>query len=266
MSDKSAIEWTDATWNPLRQFGPGDRWMCQKVSPGCDYCYASRLNVRFGGSEYGRVGDRWPGLAMLVDQVLKLPLHWSRPRRVFVCSMTDLFGEWVDEAWVRRVFDVMLAAPQHSYQVLTKRPRRMAEHLGRTWWTALPEQGRAHIWLGTTIELDRYTWRADYLRSIPAAVRFVSAEPLLDGLPNLNLDGIRWLIAGGESGGPVERRLDATSDQSLAWVRSLRDRAIANETAFFFKQWGGSTAKSGGRLLDGRTWDEYPTAREAVPA
>ena len=243
MSDKSAIEWTDATWNPVTG--------CVQISPGCDHCYALRIAERFRGVpghhyEQGFDLRLWPSR-------LKLPLRWKEPRRIFVNSMSDLFHEDVPEALIVQVFDVMAQADWHIFQVLTKRPRRMAELAGTLSWPP-------HIWAGTSVELDRYAWRSNiYLREVPAAVRFVSAEPLLGPLPSLDLAHLDWLITGGESG-PGHRPCDPT------WVRDLRDRCLASSVAFFHKQWGGMTFKSGGRLLDGRLWNEFPRVREPAPA
>lgn len=255
MADHSAIEWTDATWNPIRGVAP-NRWMCAKLSPGCDNCYASTMNHRWGGDSYAPDGRGTPNVS-LDTKALSQPLTWRKPRRVFVCSMTDLFGDWVPTLWIEQIFRVMASAPQHQFQVLTKRPGYMAGVVpivyDRIWgWTEhapLP-----NVWLGTSIELDRYAWRASYLRNAPAAVRFVSAEPLLGPLPSLDLTGIDWLITGGESGA---RHRWCDRD----WVRDLRDRCQASGTAFFHKQWGGRTHSEGGRLLDGRTWDEFPEGK-----
>jgi protein gp37 len=235
MSDKSAIEWTDATWNPVTG--------CSQISPGCDHCYALAFAERFrgvNGHPYQQGFDLklWP-------QRLALPLRWKDPRRIFVNSMSDLFHEAVPDDYIRSVFDVMGSADWHIFQVLTKRPKRMADMAPSLSWAK-------NIWAGTSIELDRYTWRANfYLRRVPAAVRFVSAEPLLGALPSLELDHLHWLITGGESG-PHHRPCDPD------WVRDLRDRCQGSDVAFFHKQWGGRTPKSGGRLLDGRMWDEIP--------
>jgi protein gp37 len=242
MSDNSAIEWTDATWNPVTG--------CTQISPGCDHCYALTFAERFRGVpghpyEQGFDLRLWP-------ERLELPLRWKRPRRIFVNSMSDLFHEAVPVEHIRRVFDVMVRADWHIFQVLTKRPQRMAR-LG------LDLPWPPHVWAGTSVELDRYTWRANvYLRDVQAAVRFVSAEPLLGRLPSLQLDHLHWIITGGESG-PNHRPCDPT------WVRDLRDRCQAAGVAFFHKQWGGRTPKSGGRVLDDRTWDELPTP-VCVPA
>jgi protein gp37 len=249
MSDHSSIEWTDSTWNPIRGIAP-NRWQCRKISPGCDNCYASTMNHRWGGAEYSATLEPH---VYLDAQILELPLKWKQPRRVFVCSMTDLFGDWVPRSWIDQVWRVMQAAPQHQFQVLTKRPSRMATFVG-TIWDSHARGVLPNVWLGTSIELNRFAWRANPLRATPAAVRFVSAEPLLGLLQSLDLSGIDWLIAGGESGAS-HRPLD------LDWVRDLRDRCQANGTAFFFKQVGGRTHAAGGRLLDGRTWDEYPEPR-----
>jgi protein gp37 len=237
MSARSRIEWTSASWNPVTG--------CDQVSPGCAHCYAKTFSERFRGVpehpfEQGFDLRLWP------DR-LELPLRWRQPRLVFVNSMGDLFHEGVPFEHVRAVFDVMARADRHVFQVLTKRHERLAELAPRLPW---PD----HIWMGVSIENRRFIHRADYLRQVDAAVRFISAEPLLGPLECLDLSDIDWLIAGGESG-PGHRRIDAD------WVRELRDRCGNEGVAFFFKQWGGRTPKSGGRELDGRTWDEMPTAR-----
>lgn len=176
---------------------------------------------------------------------LDLPFRWKQPRRVFVNSMSDLFHEGIPDEYIQRVFAVMETADWHIFQVLTKRPKRMAELAARLPWPS-------HIWAGTSVELDRYAWRSNhYLREVPAAVRFVSAEPLLGPLPSLDMDPLDWLITGGESG-PHHRQVDPT------WIRDLRDRCVVAGVAFFHKQWGGRNPKAGGRELDGRTWDDYP--------
>jgi protein gp37 len=277
MADKTAIEWADATWNPLRARPELGRWYCQKISPGCDNCYASRLNKRFGGWEYpGSDPHQRPVYPVVLNEkALMQPHHWRQPRVIFVCSMTDIAGEWVTFEWFHALMTVMAETPRHTYQVLTKRPTRLKALIERFQEDA-PGFGPyplPNVWIGTTIESDRYVWRANVLRQTPAAVRFVSAEPLLTGLPSLDLAGIDWLIGGGESGGPPDRRLvdggpyhkRCTHDLmpkplAVEWARDLRDRCLAAGTAFFWKQWGGLSPKSGGRLLDGRTWDQYPVA------
>ena len=248
MSDKSAIEWTDATWNPVTG--------CDRVSPGCANCYALDLAARLkkmGAPAYQNDGDprtSGPGFALTLHEGrLDQPLRWTRPRRIFVNSMSDLFHPAVPSWFIRRVWRTMDRAPQHTFQILTKRPERM-----RAWVAANNEvtvPTLPNVWLGTSIENDRWTVRANHLRETPAAVRFLSCEPLLGPLPSLELTGIVWVIVGGESG-PNHRPIQAE------WVRDIRDRCVAAGVSFLFKQWGGRTPKSGGRELDERTWDEYP--------
>jgi protein gp37 len=244
MGDRSAIEWTEATWNPTTG--------CDRTSPGCDHCYAMTLARRLkamGSVRYQSDGDpvtSGPGFGLTLhhDQ-LSLPTRWAAPRLVFVNSMSDLFHPSVPVEFIVDVFAVMAATPRHTFQVLTKRSKRLLGLADRLPWPS-------NVWMGVSIENDRYTFRADHLRRVPAAIRFVSAEPLLGALPSFDLDRIDWVIAGGESGAgarPVEP----------AWVQDLRDRCHEADVAFFFKQWGGRTPKAGGRQLDGRTWDEVPT-------
>lgn len=276
MSGKTAIEWTGVTWNPVTG--------CDRISPGCDHCYALTLARRLkamGSAKYQADGDprtSGPGFAVTVHPgALREPLRWRKPQVVFVNSMSDLFHARVPEAFIAQVFAVMAATPQHTYQVLTKRPRRMrrllasgafcskvdaaADGLGLELANGLdPLPWPApNVWLGTSIESDDYTWRAGDLRETPAAVRFLSLEPLLGPLPSLDLDGIHWAIAGGESG-PGHRPVD------LAWVRDIRDRCASQDVAFFFKQVGGPTPKAGGRELDGREWNEMPRVAGMVAA
>jgi protein gp37 len=245
MADKTAIEWTEATWNPVSG--------CSKVSPGCAHCYAERISLRFGHSASPWTPANAGRNVRLHPERLDQPLRWRRPRLVFVNSMSDLFHELVPSDFIARVFDVMERASQHTFQVLTKRPDIALEHADALPWSA-------NIWLGVSIENSRFTWRADVLREIPAAVRFISAEPLLASLFEsggqrrpLTLDGVHWLIAGGESG-PGHRPMD------VEWVRELREACKGARVAFFFKQWGGPTPKSGGRELDGKTHDALPIA------
>lgn len=240
MSDASSIEWTDATWNPVRG--------CKKVSPGCKHCYAETFAERWRGIEghpYGQGFD-----LRLVPEKLSDPVGWKRPRRIFVNSMSDLFQEGVDLAFVRRVFEMMSLAHWHTYQVLTKRAERMREQTRE-----LPAEllGRPNVWLGVSVEDRKYGLpRIDVLREVRAAVRFLSIEPLLEDLGELNLLGIHWVIVGGESG-PGARPMNE------AWVRSIRDQCTEQRVPFFFKQWGGVRKSTTGRLLAGRTWDELPT-------
>jgi protein gp37 len=189
-----------------------------------------------------------PGFGLaLHPEALEIPLSWRHPRRVFVNSMSDLFHDDVPAGFIQEVFEVMRRTPAHTYQILTKRSRRLAKMTDQLEWPA-------NVWMGVSIEDDRYTFRARHLLSVPSVVRFVSAEPLLGSLPSLRLNGIDWLIAGGESG--VDHR-----SVRMEWVTELRDRCVATGVAFFFKQWGGRTPKAGGRHLEGRTWDEYPRPR-----
>ncbi|MEX0629642.1 MAG: phage Gp37/Gp68 family protein [Chloroflexota bacterium] len=249
MSDRSAIEWTDATWNPVTG--------CSKVSPGCAHCYAETLSLRYGWSQVPWTPENAARNVVLHAERLEQPLRWRRPRMVFVNSMSDLFHERVPGDYRRDVWKVMDRVRRHTFQVLTKRPELM-----RDWVTAnadITDPVVPNVWLGTSIENNRWAHRADDLRDTPAAVRFISAEPLLGPLNMLDLTGIDWLIVGGESG-PRHRPMEHD------WVLELRDHALAAGVAFFFKQWGGRTPKAGGRLLDGRTWDEYPGTRpSSVP-
>ncbi|MGC4808630.1 DUF5131 family protein [Micromonospora sp. DT233] len=245
MGDRSAIEWTEATWNPTTG--------CDRVSRGCDNCYAMTLAKRLkamGQPRYQRDGDprtSGPGFGLTVHpDGLGLPLTWKRPRVVFVNSMSDLFHAQVPVGFVRQVFEVMAATPQHTYQVLTKRARRLRRLAPALTWPS-------NLWMGVSVEDGDVVNRIDDLRAVPAAVRFLSCEPLLGPLPDLMLDGIGWVIAGGESGANA-RPMDP------AWVESLRDQCTSAGVPFFFKQWGGRTPKAGGRELDGRTWDDMPVA------
>lgn len=242
MSDGSAIEWTDATWNPVRG--------CTKISPGCKHCYAETFAERWRGipdHPYGQGFD-----LRLVPEKLDEPLRWKRPRRIFVNSMSDLFQVGVDEPFIRRVFDTMNAANWHTYQVLTKRADRM---LATTLAMPLALVQQSHIWLGVSVEDRRYGLpRIDLLRQTPAAVRFLSIEPLLEDLGELDLGGIHWVIVGGESG-PGARPM------SKAWVTSIQQQCREQRVPFFFKQWGGVQKAKAGRELAGRTWDEFPAVR-----
>jgi protein gp37 len=234
MALNSTIEWTDATWNPVTG--------CTQVSAGCDHCYALAFAERFRGVpnhpyEQGFDLRLWP-------ERVELPLTWRKPRRIFVNSMSDLFHAHVPDEFIKSVFETMVHADWHIYQILTKRPQRLARMAKTLPW---PD----HIWVGVSIESNEVAWRANFLRRVPAAVRFISAEPLIGPIDQLNLDGIHWLITGGESG-IGHRPCDAD------WVREARDHCLAEQVAYFHKQWGGRTSKIGGRELDGRTWDEMP--------
>jgi protein gp37 len=245
MADRSSIEWTSATWNPTTG--------CDQVSAGCDNCYALTLARRLkamGQPKYQNDGDprtSGPGFGVTVHPAaLDIPRRWRQPRLVFVNSMSDLFHARVPRSFVREVFQVMADTPQHTYQILTKRSRRlrlMAEELS---WPP-------NVWMGVSVESSEQAYRAADLRAVPAAVRFLSCEPILGSLGNLELARIGWVIAGGESGREYR-------PVALEWIREIRDQCQDQQVPFFFKQWGGPTPKSGGRLLDGRTWDQMPLA------
>ena len=238
MGDKTSIEWSDTTWNPVTG--------CTKVSPGCKHCYAERMAGRLQKMKNPRYENGFE-LTLQSDQI-ELPLRWRRPRRIFVNSMSDLFHEDVPESFIREVFGTMQEAHWHVFQVLTKRSERLKSLAPRLSWPP-------NVWQGVSVENQDYVQRIDDLRAVPAAVRFLSIEPLLGPISNLPLHGIHWAIVGGESG-PGHRSMDAS------WVRDLRDQCVVANVPFFFKQWGGRVAKSNGRTLDGRTWDEMPQRHE----
>jgi protein gp37 len=243
MSTNSSIEWTEATWNPTTG--------CDRTSPGCDNCYALSLAKRLksmGSSKYQVDGDprtSGPGFKLTChEEALEIPGRWKSPKMIFVNSMSDLFHPEVPFDFIERVFAVMADNPRHTFQVLTKRSKRLAVVSSRLTWPH-------NVWMGVSVETSKYAFRLDHLRSVDAAVRFVSAEPLLGPLDDLDLKGIDWLIAGGESGScarPIES----------AWVRSIRDQCEDAGVAFFFKQWGGRTPKAGGRELDGAIHSQLP--------
>ena len=239
MSDQSKIEWTDATWNPVRG--------CTKISPGCLHCYAETFAERFRGVP-GHPFEHGFDLR-LVPEKLGDPLRWSGSRRVFVNSMSDLFHDRVPDQYITDVARVMQLADWHTYQVLTKRPARMVSLLrGKLRSIA----AKAHIWWGVSVENRRHGLpRIDLLRAAPVSVRFLSVEPLLEDLGAIDLDGIDWVIVGGESG-PGARPMKPQ------WVRSIRDQCAAARVPFFFKQWGGVRKSETGRKLDGAVWDELP--------
>ena len=234
MATLSKIEWTETTWNPVTG--------CTKISYGCKHCYAERMSKRLqamGMEKYRR------GFEVVVhDSVLQEPLKWKNPTLVFVNSMSDLFHKAVPTEFVQSVFGVMNQASQHTFQVLTKRPGRVKQIDARLDWAP-------NIWLGTSIESEKWLHRLERLKSTGARTKFLSLEPLLGPLPDLDLAGIDWVIVGGESG-PGARPMDAE------WVREIRDNCVDSEVPFFFKQWGGVFKKRTGRTLDGRTWDEMP--------
>ncbi|URN01237.1 phage Gp37/Gp68 family protein [Actinomadura madurae] len=243
MADRSAIEWTESTWNPTTG--------CDRISAGCDHCYALTLAKRLkamGNPKYQHDGDfrtSGPGFGLTVhSDVLGLPYRWRAPRVVFVNSMSDLFHAQVPRDFVQQVFGVMADTPRHTYQVLTKRARRLRLLADDLPWPP-------NVWMGVSVEDSSQMHRIDDLRAVPAAVRFLSLEPLLGPLPGLDLTGVGWVIAGGESG-PGHRPMDP------GWVRELRDQCADAGVPFFFKQWGGATPKAHGRELDGQLWDQMP--------
>lgn len=250
MAGLSDIEWTDATWNPVTG--------CKIISPGCTNCYAMRMAARLQAMDHvayrgvtRKSGNRavWTGLVRENERALSAPLAWRKPRRVFVNSMSDLFQEGVNEAFVSRVWDVMAEAHWHIYQILTKRPERMFSMAAMGSLRTLP-----NVWLGTSVESREFADRIELLREVPAAVRFVSFEPLIAPVGMVDLSGIDWAIVGGESG-PRARPMDA------AWIDDIKASCDRYGTAFFFKQWGGTNKKATGREYRGQTWDEYPEAR-----
>jgi protein gp37 len=251
MADTS-IEWTDATWNPVAG--------CTVLTAGCTNCYAMRMAARLdamGQEKYRgltrRSGGRavWTGKIRLDEKSLAIPTSWSKPRKVFVNSMSDLFHHAVPAEFIRRVWTVMGDTPRHTYQILTKRPERMADVLSGTGFDVLP-----NVWLGTSVEDGRVLNRLDEIRKVSAAIRFVSFEPLIGSVAKSNLDGIHWAIVGGESG-PRAREMKSE------WVHEIEAMCRLSGTAFFFKQWGGKNKKATGRLLRGRTYDEMPQAQSA---
>lgn len=246
MSTNSKIEWTEVTWNPTTG--------CDRISAGCDNCYALTLAKRLkamGSTKYQNDGNpitSGPGFGVtLHPDSLNLPRHWRSPRTVFVNSMSDLFHARVPLSYIRQVFDVIRETPQHTYQILTKRARRARRLAPDLDW---PQ----NLWLGVSVEDSSVSDRIDDLREVPAHIRFLSCEPLLGPLDDLDLTGISWVIVGGESG-PNHRRMQEQ------WVADIRDKCISGSVAFFFKQWGGRTPKKNGRTFQGRTWDELPLAQ-----
>ncbi|MDB5617438.1 DUF5131 family protein [Tardiphaga sp.] len=246
---ETSIEWTDATWNPVAG--------CAVLTAGCTNCYAMRMAARLeamGVEKYvgltRKSGKRavWSGKIRLDEKSLAAPRSWSKPRKVFVNSMSDLFHEDVPIEFIRKVWDVMRETPRHTYQILTKRPERMALVLNEPGFAVLP-----NVWLGTSIEDGRVLGRLDAIRTVPAAVRFVSLEPLIGSVAAGDLSGIDWAIVGGESG-PGARPMDPI------WVDEIESMCRRAGAAFFFKQWGGKNKKAAGRMLRGRTYDELPAS------
>lgn len=243
MAGRTGIEWTEVTWNPVTG--------CDRVSPGCDNCYALTLSKRLkamGSPRYQNDGDprtSGPGFGVTChEDLIDLPRSWRKPRLVFVNSMSDLFHPEVPDDFIAQVFDTMKACEQHTFQILTKRPQRLATIAEQLPWPA-------NIWMGVSVENASYRFRIDHLRRVPAKVRFLSIEPLIGEVGDLDLAGIHWVIVGGESG-PRARPVEEE------WVTDIRDQCVDAGVAFFFKQWGGRTPKAGGRELEGALWDEMP--------
>jgi protein gp37 len=234
MSTRSGIEWTESTWNPVTG--------CTKISQGCKHCYAERMAMRL--QAMGQPNYHNGFQVTLHEQTLQLPLTWKQPQTIFVNSMSDLFHEEVPIEFIQKTFEVMRQASGHTFQILTKRSKRLLELDS---WLTWPE----NAWMGVSVESQNYDFRIDDLRQSHARVKFLSLEPLLGPIPHLNLRGIDWVIAGGESG-PGARPIEQN------WVVEVRDQCIASETPFFFKQWGGVRKKRNGRLLEGQIWSEIP--------
>jgi protein gp37 len=234
MSTQSSIEWTECTWNPVSG--------CTKISPGCANCYAERMARRLQAMGQRRYRNGFQ--ITMHPEAIEEPYQWKKPRVVFVNSMSDLFHEKIPLEFIRRIFAVMNNSPQHTFQILTKRSQRLAELAGLLTWSE-------NIWMGVTVENSDYLYRVDYLRQVDARVRFLSLEPLLGPLDDLDLRGIDWVIVGGESG-PYARPMKED------WAVSIKSECERMDIPFFFKQWGGFNKKKAGRLLEGQLWDELP--------
>ena len=272
MSQNSSIEWTQKTWNPVRG--------CSRVSEGCRHCYAEVVAGRFCGPGLAyeglgtrtSKGARWTGDVRVIEEEVERPLHMRKPARIFVNSMSDIFHENLSTEGTLRVFDVMARAPQHIYQILTKRSDRLAELAPQLPW-------RSHMWMGVSVESPQYAHRIDDLRATDAVVKFLSIEPLLAPFEEIDLHAIDWVIVGGESGvhlydeknrrerGLVERVGGKwmPREDRIGWVRTIRDACRAQGVAFFMKQWGGPRPKAAGRMLDGVIHDAYPPLRRSLP-
>ena len=237
MGEKSSIEWTEATWNPLTG--------CNKVSLGCKNCYAERMSIRLKAMGQPNYSNGFE--LTLHEKSLDIPLFWKKPMNIFVNSMSDLFHEEVPLDFIQRVFDVMNRAHWHRFQVLTKRSERLRDLSSQLHWAS-------NIWMGVSVENQNYAYRIEHLRETGAFIKFLSIEPLLGPLNDINLKSIDWVIVGGESG-------QGARPMNPSWVTDLRDRCQAANVPFFFKQWGGVNKKKAGRKLDGRTWNEMPSRR-----
>ncbi len=244
MADGSAIEWTDATWNPVTG--------CTKITTGCDNCYAARFSERWRGIP-GHPFENGFDVTLRPER-LEQPLRWKRGRMIFVNSMSDLFHKSVPVDFVDAVFDTMESADWHVFQLLTKRSSRMRDYLKRRYADRSPP---SHMWFGVSVENARSAVRITHLRAAPAAIRFLSVEPLIGSVGDIDLTDIHWVIAGGESG-PKARIMN------IEWARQIRDQCKRQNVSFFFKQWGGIRPKSNGRDLDGREWNDYPEILKAV--
>jgi protein gp37 len=244
MADKSAIEWTDATWNPVTG--------CTKISAGCDNCYAARFSERFRGVRGHPFEDGFD-LTLRPDRLAQ-PLAWKQPRMIFVNSMSDLFHKDIPKVHVAAIFDTMEAANWHVYQILTKRSSLMQKYLNERYAT---QPVPRHMWFGVSIENEKAKSRVAHLQQARAAVRFLSIEPLIGPVGELSLDNIDWVIVGGESG-PRARPMKPE------WVINIREQCLKAGVAFFFKQWGGRTPKTGGRLLEGKEWNQFPLRKRAA--
>jgi protein gp37 len=242
MAINSSIEWTESTWNPLSG--------CTKISPGCKHCYAERMALRLQAMGQRNYANGFE--LTLHEDALELPLRWKKPQTIFVNSMSDMFHADVPAEFIIRAFDVMRRASWHRFQVLTKRSERLLSLSEQLPW---PE----NIWMGVSVENDAYTYRIDHLRETGARIKFLSLEPLLGPLDRLRLEGINWVIVGGESG-PGARPMKPE------WVTSIRDQCVDANVPFFFKQWGGVWKKKFGRELEGRTWDQMPTVQQPTAA
>jgi protein gp37 len=238
MADKSSIEWTDATWNPVTG--------CTKISAGCDNCYASRFSERWRGVK-GHPFENGFDLTIRPERLLQ-PFSWKRPRMIFVNSMSDLFHKEIPKSHISRVFDTMEKADWHTYQVLTKRSSLLQKFINERYKS---RKAPGHMWFGVSVENSQTTSRIIHLQNTNAGVRFLSIEPLIAPVGKLNLKGIDWVIVGGESG-PGARPMDSR------WVINIRNQCVKSKVAFFFKQWGGLTPKTGGRLLEGKEWNQFP--------
>ncbi len=248
MATGSKIEWTEATWNPTTG--------CTKISSGCKNCYAATLSKRLKAMGMKKYKNGFEFAEHSED--IELPLQWKKPRKIFVNSMSDLFHEKSTMEFIERCFAVMMTAKLHTYQVLTKRPKKMAE-FSKLFYADFGHTIPSHIWMGTSIENEENVWRIDELRNVECDIKFISFEPLIGSVGKIDLDGIHWAIIGGESGfgfRPVQKE----------WIMEIIRQCKKQNVKVFFKQWGGTRPKSGGRIINGRTYDEYPKIIKSIPA